>query len=72
MKFNVNNYVKVKLTKRGKEIMKEEGVMREYVPDKDGYTKWQLWELMGVFGNYVYNGCEIPFETEIEITESGG
>lgn len=72
MKFNVNNYVKVKLTKRGKEIMEEEGVMSKPKPDAEGFSKFQMWELMQIFGNYVYNGCEIPFEMEIEIMESGG
>lgn len=72
MKFNVNNYVKVKLTERGKAIMKKEGVLREYKADKDGFSKWQLWELMRVFGNYLFNGCEIPFEMEIEISENNG
>ncbi|MBB3020702.1 hypothetical protein FHR70_003788 [Microvirga lupini] len=64
--FNLNHEVKVKLTHVGKLILE-----REYydikTSDADGWTKWQLWELMSLFGKYLYNGCDVPFETTIEL-----
>ncbi len=71
MKFNLNHYVKVKLTDRGKTLL----IANDHsVPeaDADGWTKWQLWHLMQCFGEHMYNGCRIPFETEIEIIEGQG
>ena len=79
--FNINDYVKVKLTDKGKyiyyhyfddinaKILKDGGtpiipVELEY--DNDGYVEFQLWYLMGMFGRYLYNGCNIPFETTIK------
>lgn len=78
MKFNINNYVKVKLNERGKEILKKEWDSRPNIfrsqfefelpeEDEDGYSKWQLWNLMTTFGEYMWLGCVVPFETEIEI-----
>ena len=29
----------------------------------------QMWEVMQAFGNYMYNGNNIPFEMYIEISE---
>jgi hypothetical protein len=73
IKFNVNNRVKIKLTDTGKEILAKYWGYR--VPnwydshtDTDGYTMFQLHEVMHIFGPYVYNGCTIPFETTILIS----
>lgn len=40
-----------------------------YIPpveDSDGWSSWQLWNLMQELGPHIYIGCEIPFETTIE------
>ena len=37
--------------------------------DRDGWSKWQMWELMASFGQHMYNGCEPPFELVIRIPE---
>lgn len=64
-KFNVNDFVKIKLTDYGKELL-ESGKLRAHVPRKEnGFYVLQLWELMNVFGEHVGNGCKIPFETAI-------
>lgn len=79
MKINVNNYVKIKLTEVGKKHAKEKYFKSfNYNPpyeysdpkeDIDGYSEWQLWELMATFGDILYNGCQIPFENIIEIID---
>lgn len=80
MKFNINDYVKVKLTAKGKEILisNEERLRKEYkiVPeltikyDENGYTSFQMWELMSLFGESIYLGTTIPFEVDIIIDDA--
>lgn len=79
--FNINDYVKVKLTEKGKYIYYHQfdamnadilhgggkplnPIELEY--DDEGYTEFQLWHLMAIFGNHLFNGCNIPFETAIK------
>jgi hypothetical protein len=81
MLFNINEYVKIKLTPKGKEILKKQhdafttsweiGLPSEFKinEDEDGWSEWQLWNLMQVFGEHLFNGAEVPFETTIEIVE---
>jgi len=79
MKFNINNNVRVKLTDKGREIHRKKydnlwnGYHSlPYIPveeDENGWSTWQLWQLMSNFGDSMYNGCDLPFETEIEIME---
>lgn len=74
--YNMNEYVKVKLTTYGKQILEDKfshvpGInVREALShikvDGDGYSEFQLWNLMSTFGAYLYNGCELPFETDIK------
>ena len=81
MRFNINNYVRVRLTDRGRSIHREwyEKISKQYPPDclsyrpptedEEGWSRWQLWDLMNIFGPSCMNGCIIPFETEIDIVE---
>lgn len=84
VKVNINEYVKVKLTELGISILKEKRNKQnkefealglkgfgEYIPDLDeeGYTKFQLWDLMRMFGDSLSNGTEIPFETTVIMTK---
>lgn len=79
MKFNVNDYVNVKLTKRGHEIINNlrSGLSTSipthdwsnYLADTDGWLKIQLWRLMELFGPHMGPGAAIPFETTIELLE---
>jgi len=75
-RIDMNGYVKVKLNKEGDRILKEShdrlyygiSIKREYKAiskDKDGYSKFQLWELMSQFGEHISMGCIPPFDTEI-------
>ena len=78
MKFNVNDKVRVRLTDRGRTIHRNayESLRRDvpslspYRPpteDQDGWSDWQLWYLMREFGASMFNGCEVPFQTTIDI-----
>jgi hypothetical protein len=77
--FNVNDKVRVRLTARGREILRQQreelyrGIGKKPPPhagpkeDADGWSEWQLWELMDAFGHHVHLGCDVPFETTIDI-----
>jgi len=79
MKFNINNNVRVRLTKEGKEWHRKywkdfwesiDQPDREYHPpkeDADGWSEWQLWILMETFGTVIGMGNDMMFETEIDI-----
>lgn len=83
LKFNVNNYVKVKLTELGKQELKKRYIeLSKWYPesmkledfklpevDEKGFSKWQLHVLISTFGGITGNGFNPPFETEIEIIE---
>lgn len=74
-KFNMNDSVKIKLTNKGIDILKEQyNELKKYYPnigefqlnlDKEGYYKQQLWSVMQIFGRDIGMGNELPFETEI-------
>jgi hypothetical protein len=74
--FNINNYVLVKLTNTGKNILKTEHdkmaadypMLGEYKPpfeDHDGYSRWQMWDIMGKLGSHCGHGFSLPFDTNI-------
>lgn len=82
---NLNEYVKVKLTDHGINILKKERNelnkrmaergftgFGEYEPktDENGYTSFQMWDLMQRLGPYVSIGNRMPFEPEIIITKA--
>ena len=79
--FTVNDYVKVKLTEKGKYIYYHQfddinqNIRKiggkplnpiELKYDDEGYIEFQMWHLMKIFGKHLYNGCDIPFETTIK------
>jgi hypothetical protein len=77
LKFNLNDWVKVKLTDKGKNIYYhqfdainqtyEKQIIKPHYPEltEDGYYKTQLWCLMNLFGEHLYMGFDPPFGTEI-------
>ena len=85
MKFNANNYVRVRLTDAGREahrknydalmtMMPEKAkrAMEYHAPieDAEGWSSWQLWHLMREMGPWIrMNGPE-PFSMDIEIVEN--
>lgn len=44
----------------------DEAVRRKrYADDHDGWTEWQMHDLMHTFGSVTTMGADVPFETEI-------
>lgn len=87
VKFNINNTVKVKLTQMGRDIFFNhieeinkyygEKIVEPYYPksDENGYSQFQLHELMSLYGKHLSMGGTVerntlPFETEILICEA--
>jgi hypothetical protein len=66
--FNVNDYAYVKLTPVGQRILSSKSV--SFTKDGEGWSKWQLWELMSIFGGHLRNGCDVPFETTIRLVST--
>jgi hypothetical protein len=64
--FNINDMIKVKLTERGLNIHKQYhldllgNLDISTVPEVDasGYSEFQMWEFMAIFGPHMYNGCK--------------
>ena len=78
IKFNVNHRVKIKLTQYGKDylIKKHEDFCKKFniytdihIPEEseEGWSEWQLWDLMARLGNAFAGGVHLPFETNIII-----
>ena len=66
--FNINDCIKVKLTDYGyklhvshyRKYFTDAHLQQYCLPfrDKEGYTKYQLWEFMNIFGEHMYNGAD--------------
>lgn len=74
--FNINDYVWVKLTDKGRQIFKDHykgfpsGLQLPQIKeDADGYSEWQLWYLMQIFGEHIAMGCPSPFLMEVLFDE---
>lgn len=73
--FNINDYVEVRLMRRGREARRAYyqrlGLdMPELKEDSDGWSRWQLWQLMEEIGSACHMGPEPPFETTIRLLPS--
>lgn len=81
VQININDIVRVKLTDLGRCIHAMEHDLfwaktgREppaYVPpkeDAEGWSEWQLWRVMELFGPHLGFGSKTPFETVIHVHE---
>lgn len=74
--FNLNDWVKVKLNEQGRKLLYQnyvslwQGRKPPYAfslpkEDEEGWSKWQLWSLMGHFGPHVQLGMQAPFDTQM-------
>jgi hypothetical protein len=80
-KTNFNNVVKVKLTQLGREIVQKKhdedrDLLLKYksrtrlgdfviITDDQGYTSFQIYELMNIFGEQMVIGADEPFTDEM-------
>ena len=78
MKINLNDKVRVKLNEHGKHVHAQNCValgakISPRKADSDGWTTWQLWELMEEFGPYIHMGITSPFEgNEVQLVPANG
>ena len=81
--FNVNNYVSVKLTDLGRAhhradfdrwtaVLLKKPAYNPPKEDAEGWSRWQLWHLMEMFGPLVHLGAMLPFESTIRIDTKDG
>lgn len=67
--FNANDYVWVGLTLLGVQIAQRYWAPYDYVSsntDDRGCTRFQLWQLMAIFGEHMGNGRPNPFDMSVE------
>lgn len=80
--FNINSHVRVKVTEHGFAVMDaaDEALNRllgSRLPHRsprirveqaegNGWSRWQMWDLMQTFGSAVGMGRDVPFETAVE------
>ena len=78
--FNINEFIKVKLSQKGKLVYSEHQIeiqkrfnrdkIKIDVPlnvevDSEGFTEFQLWRFMEIFGSHMYCGAEPIIEGPI-------
>ena len=77
---NINEYVYIKLTSKGKDIlngfyenldMNSVDVKILHPTTSDGYTRFQIWEIAHIFGEYLYLGSttKVFVDNELAIEE---
>jgi hypothetical protein len=81
--FNINGYIRVKLTKHGKKIHRDRHdelnalypkcklKYRKPTEDAEGWSEWQAWHLMQTFGPHIGMGLDQPFDTNVQIMANG-
>jgi hypothetical protein len=67
MKFNINNYVRIRLTAHGRNVLAAQPYAPNFPANADGWSREQLWQVMATFGASMGAGFPIPFETDIDI-----
>lgn len=81
LEFNVNHNVLVKLKESGYQVLLDDhNSYSEIViwkpksiddfkkeANENGYTEFQMWKFMKLFGNDIHMGCEEKFDTTILI-----
>lgn len=68
IEYNLNKTIYVKLNDVGKDIYKNyiqnlnSNLSTEPEVDENGYTKFQLWDLIHIFGECIGLGLQTPFD----------
>lgn len=75
IKYNINNYMYIKITDFGKELIINkfgysyfENCVEKNKKD-NGYYQLQCHHIMNYFGEHIYNGCKLPFEPIVYLDE---
>ena len=69
---NLNDFVYVRLNDHGRKVAQESPYSFAYEEDEDGWSKWQWWTLMNVFGPVFEMGRSTPFETlTVKMVQAG-
>lgn len=64
IEFNLNQSVKVKLNQDGRQHLKEK-ISYEMPEDKNGYTTFQMWHFMEIFGEVTHLGMNQLYNNNI-------
>lgn len=70
VKVNVNDNVRVKLTALGRRIYQDVWKSNPPQVDSEGYSQFQMWDLMRTYGDHLYLGGDLLFETEMIVLTS--
>lgn len=72
-RFNLNNFVRFKLTDVGRRHLYITGWGGKLTPgyssaeDAEGWCSWPLWEIAAAFGAIMGNGLPVPIETAVDL-----
>ena len=67
-KTNLNDYIKVKLTEKGIDVVKQRyGSDRPIDFDDEGYTKFQMWDFARLFGKHMIMGLDLICCTDVMV-----
>lgn len=70
-KTNLNNYIKVKLTEKGIDILKQRyGTDYPINIDDEGYIEFQMWDFARLFGEHINMVSEMVCQTNIMVQVS--
>lgn len=68
--FNMNDDITIYLTEFGKKILKEKHPWMFTKIKNNNELTAEMWTIMSIFGPYLANGFNTPFETEIELSNT--
>ena len=65
---NLNDYIKVKLTEKGINILRKKyGSKFPINIDDEGYTKFQMWDFARIFGEHFFMTADLVCQTSVQV-----
>lgn len=65
---NLNDYIKVKLTEKGINILRKKyGSKFPINIDDEGYTKFQMWDFARIFGEHLFMTAALVCQTSVQV-----
>ena len=65
---NLNDYIKVKLTEKGINILRKMyGSKFPINIDDEGYTKFQMWDFARIFGEHLFMTADLVCQTSVQV-----